>query len=95
MRCETVSHGMGRELNTKLPSKGLNGLRNRIRRLIVVTDEQAHDVVPGPPAGVDIGYMVNVAPYRNEVGYGDWIRVNGFSESIVDWIVEFEKIAQG
>jgi hypothetical protein len=56
-------------------------------RLIVFTDEQAHDPV-GAPKGV--GYMVNVASYKHGVGHGDWRRVDGFSEKILDWIIATE-----
>jgi len=57
-------------------------------RLIVFTDEQSHDPV-GAPKGV--GYMINVAAYKHGVGQGDWRRVDGFSEKILDWIIESEK----
>jgi hypothetical protein len=57
-------------------------------RLIVFTDEQAHDPV-GAPKGV--GYMVNVASYRHGVGHGDWRRIEGFSEKILDWIIATEE----
>ena len=56
-------------------------------RLIVFTDEQSHDPV-GAPKGV--GYMVNVASYQHGVGHGDWRRVDGFSEKILDWIIASE-----
>ena len=57
-------------------------------RLIVFTDEQAHDVVPAPKG---VGYMVNVASYQHGVGHGDWRRIDGFSEKILDWIIAAEK----
>ncbi|MDR2196154.1 MAG: TROVE domain-containing protein [Gallionellaceae bacterium] len=57
-------------------------------RIIVVTDEQAHDVVGGP--GMARGYMLNVAAYENGVGYGDWTRITGFSESVVQYIQAME-----
>lgn len=57
-------------------------------RLIVLTDEQAHDKVPDPKRGK--GYMINVASYQNGVGYGPWIHVDGFSEAITDYIVAYE-----
>ncbi|MEQ1755548.1 MAG: TROVE domain-containing protein [Micropepsaceae bacterium] len=57
-------------------------------RLIVITDEQSHDAVPAPKGK---GYMINVASYRNGVGAGDWTRVDGFSESVIDWIIAQEK----
>ena len=56
-------------------------------RLIVFTDEQSHSPV-GAPKGV--GYMVNVASYQHGVGVGDWRRVDGFSEKILDWIIASE-----
>ncbi len=57
-------------------------------RLIVITDEQTHDQVPAPKGA---GYMINVASYRNGVGAGDWTRVDGFSEAVIDWIIAQEK----
>lgn len=52
-------------------------------RLIVFTDEQASDAV-GTPLGH--GYMVNVSSDKNGVGYGDWTRISGFSEAVLDYI---------
>ncbi len=57
-------------------------------RMVVITDEQSHDEVGSPK---NRGYMVNVAQYQHGVGYGSWIRVNGWSEAVVDWIREYEK----
>jgi 60 kDa SS-A/Ro ribonucleoprotein len=56
-------------------------------RLIVITDEQSHDVVNAPTAK---GYMINVASFKNGVGYGPWTRLDGFSESILSFIKESE-----
>ena len=55
--------------------------------LIVITDEQSHDVVPDPKGK---GYMINVASYQRGVGYGKWTHLDGWSDSIVDWITEYE-----
>jgi 60 kDa SS-A/Ro ribonucleoprotein len=52
-------------------------------RLIVITDEQAHDTVPAPRGK---GYVINVASYKNGVGYGKWTHIDGWSESVVDYI---------
>jgi hypothetical protein len=58
-------------------------------RLIVITDEQAHDSVPEPKGK---GYVINVASYKNGVGYGKWTHIDGWSESVIEYIrtVEFE-----
>lgn len=58
-------------------------------RLIVFTDEQSHDRVDAPKG---VGYMVNVASHQHGVGYGDWRRVDGFSEKILDWIISSEAV---
>jgi hypothetical protein len=56
-------------------------------RLIVITDEQSHDAV-GTPHG--LGYMINVASYKNGVGYGQWTHIDGFSEAVIRYIAESE-----
>jgi len=58
-------------------------------RVIVITDEQSHDAVGAPFAPK--GYMMNVASYKNGVGYGPWIRISGFSEAALDFIKEYEQ----
>jgi hypothetical protein len=58
-------------------------------RLICISDEQSADKVPDPQHGK--AYMLNVASYQNGVGYGAWKHVDGFSESVVKWIQEFER----
>lgn len=60
-------------------------------RLIVFTDEQSHDAVPGPNGK---GYMVNVASARRGVGYGPWVHIDGFSEAIVRYIQETEGLIE-
>ncbi len=57
-------------------------------RLIVFTDEQAHDAVPSPKGN---GVMINVASYQHGVGHGDWKRVDGFSEAVIAWIAASEE----
>lgn len=58
-------------------------------RLIVFTDEQSHDRVNNPKGK---GYMVNVASYQNGVGYGAWNHIDGFSEAIIDYIIQSENV---
>lgn len=60
-------------------------------RLIVLTDEQSATRVPAP--SVKNAYMINVAANRNGVGYGPWLHIDGFSESVVDYIQRYEEAA--
>ena len=61
-------------------------------RLIVITDEQSHDRVPAPQGR---GYMINVASYRNGVGYGKWMHIDGWSEAVVEYIRMLETAQSG
>jgi 60 kDa SS-A/Ro ribonucleoprotein len=72
--------------------RALNELRERCDRLVVITDEQAHDSVPAPKYGR--GYMVNVASYRNGVGYGAWTHIDGWSEAIIEYIRSVESVGR-
>jgi len=58
-------------------------------RMIVITDEQSRDTVGGPSGR---GYVINVASNRNGVGYGDWTRIDGFSENVLRFIREIEAL---
>jgi Mg-chelatase subunit ChlD len=58
-------------------------------RLIVITDEQSHDAVPNPKAR---GWMLNVASYQNGVGYGAWMHVDGWSDSVIEYIRAAEPV---
>ena len=57
-------------------------------RFIVITDEQSSSRVPNPKFANS--YMINVAAYKNGVGYGKWNHIDGWSESVVDYIQQFE-----
>jgi 60 kDa SS-A/Ro ribonucleoprotein len=59
-------------------------------RLIVITDEQAHDTVPTPQGK---GYVINVSSYKNGIGYGKWTHIDGWSESVVEYIRTLEGIS--
>jgi len=65
----------------------LDAVEEQYDRTIVITDEQSHDRV-GAPRGK--GYMINVASARNGVGYGPWVHIDGFSETVIDYIRELE-----
>lgn len=52
---------------------------------------RAQDVSPAPLT--DKAYMINVAPYRHGYSTGAWQNVDGWSERILDFIVEAEQWA--
>jgi 60 kDa SS-A/Ro ribonucleoprotein len=66
----------------------LGRIDERYDRIIVISDEQSHDRVAAPRGK---GYMINVASYRNGVGYGKWIHIDGWSEAVIDYIRELER----
>lgn len=57
-------------------------------RIIVLTDEQSSDAVPSAKGK---GYIINVAAYKNGVGYGSWTHIDGWSEAVIDYICEVER----
>lgn len=81
-------HETGRIYGAYYNNRGdYKGQNLRPDRLIVVTDEQSCDSVPDP---IGKGYMINVASYRNGVGYGPWIHIDGWSEAVIDYIRTYE-----
>jgi hypothetical protein len=60
-------------------------------RIIVITDEQSRTnlIEPLPDS---LAYIINVASYENGIGYGRWTHINGFSQAIVQYIQEMERI---
>jgi hypothetical protein len=69
--------------------RALAALQEKYDRLIVITDEQAHDKVPAPRGR---GYVINVGSYKNGVGYGKWVHIDGWSEAVVDYIRSLEEL---
>ena len=55
-----------------------------------ITDEQAHDRVPAPRGK---GYLINVASFKNGVGYGKWTHIDGWSEAVIEYIRALEQTA--
>ena len=64
--------------------------KEKYDRLIVITDEQAHDTVPAPNGK---GYVINVASYKSGVGYGKWTHIDGWSESVIEYIRALEQMS--
>jgi 60 kDa SS-A/Ro ribonucleoprotein len=58
-------------------------------RIIVITDEQSHQTIDAPQT--KLAYFVNVGTFQNGIGYGAWTHIDGWSESIIDYIRESEK----
>jgi hypothetical protein len=58
-------------------------------RIIVITDEQSRDTLPPLPTGTR-GYVMNVAPHQNGIAWGRWTTVSGFSENLVQFIMDVE-----
>jgi hypothetical protein len=69
--------------------KALEELQEKYDRLIVLTDEQAHDRVPAPRGR---GYVINVGSYKNGVGYGKWVHIDGWSEAVIEYIRSLEEL---
>ena len=69
----------------------LDAIEEKFDRIIVVTDEQSHDRVPAPKGK---GYMINVASAKNGVGYGSWSHIDGWSEAVIEYIRELERIGK-
>ena len=79
--------------------------RDGYDRIIVITDGQWHysdtTVVQGygegnpqtvaPAPLTKQAYMINVASYKNGVGYGKWTQIDGWSDSVIEYIRELER----
>jgi hypothetical protein len=79
--------------------------RDGYDRIIVITDGQWHysdtrtvhgygegdpqTVAPAPLTKQ--AYMINVASYKNGVGYGKWMNIDGWSDSVIEYIRALEK----
>ena len=59
-------------------------------RIVVITDEQAHDGIADPRRQAK-AYVINVASYKNGVGYGRWTHLDGFSEAVLRWMSAYER----
>lgn len=55
-------------------------------RLIVITDEQSNSRVPDFK-----GYLINVASNKNGVGYGQCVHIDGWSDRVINYILQCEK----
>lgn len=79
---------VGHSTNLGATVKDIHGLVPEYDRIICITDEQSRDSLP---AAKGLGYIINVAPYQNGVGYDSWVHINGFSEAVVKYIQVLEE----
>lgn len=66
-------------------------------RVIVVTDEQDCDQKCNPVTALKWGknnYLVNISCQKNGIGYKGWTHIDGWSESILNYILESERLTQ-
>lgn len=76
--------------NTELAIQIANRECKKYDRIVLLTDEQAHDGI-SPPLCRENAYLVNVGPYAPGLSTrGGWQRINGFSTKLVDWILAVE-----
>ena len=68
-----------------------------VDRVIVITDEQDTDQRRDPTMARLIGdnnYLINVASYKNGIGYKKWTHIDGWSEAVIDYIRASETVSQ-
>jgi hypothetical protein len=68
----------------------VNG-RGHYDRIVVITDEQATDSARVKPLPGAKGYVINVASYKNGLSFADWVKIDGFSEAVINYIADYEK----
>jgi len=57
-----------------------------------INEEEQVQILPGPlPSFAKKAYCVNVASYENGIGYGKWTHIDGWSDSVIDFIAQYEK----
>lgn len=68
-------------------------------RIIVITDEQTMGEALSVKQAIEKcsgkGCLINVASAQNGVGYGKWLHIDGWSDSVVDYIIEAEAMESG
>lgn len=83
--------GVGHATNAHLAILIVNSMKPMPDRVIVITDEQISSGLPKPSP--NRAYIINVAPYRNGIGYGQYTKIDGFSPATIDFIREAERVS--
>lgn len=79
--------------NTRKALDRANGINHKgdYDRLILITDEQSHTAY-SKVSKFKHKYVINVANYKNGIGYGDgWVHIDGFSEAVIKYIFAYEE----
>jgi 60 kDa SS-A/Ro ribonucleoprotein len=56
---------------------------------------EGNAIAVSPPPLTEKAYMINVASYQRGVGYGKWTSIDGWSEAVLDYVSEAERLALG
>jgi 60 kDa SS-A/Ro ribonucleoprotein len=86
------SSGVGHSTNAHLGVMLANQMKPLPDRIIIITDEQVSQSLPS--CAIPAKYIINVGPYKNGIGFGEWTKIDGFSASTLDYIREFERGAE-
>lgn len=82
-------HG-GTNLYSSLSTWFNKSPQNNYDRLVIITDEQSSDGVY--PSTIENKYIINVGTYKPELTLDkSWVKINGFSESVVQFMLENER----
>lgn len=83
---------IGYGTNAHLAVQIVNSMKPVPERIIVISDEQVTQNLPNPLS--EKAYVINVAPYKQGIGYGTYKKIDGFSASTLDFIREVERDAE-
>src|SRR5574344_1364195 len=64
-------------------------------RIIILTDEQSSfddEAESDLFKSIKNKYIINVAPYQNGICYNDTVHINGFSDGVLKYIYEYERL---
>lgn len=90
--CATIGHG---GIFLKQATDFVYDKEPTFDRLVVITDEQdtsGDDSIFKVDFKCDKNYLINVASCEVGIGYRDWVHIDGFSSSSVEYIREYEKL---
>lgn len=86
---DVIKRHVGGGTQTEAAVRYVNMLCKELDRMILLTDEQAHDGLCVSVA--KYAYLINVAPYKPGLDTGSsWVRINGWSERVIDWMLLHE-----